>query len=195
VNTDVSGFLDPLAAELGLDTQVDSRSPRIDLSRYRATVIGAGGAARSVVYALRLSGCRVLVLNRTAARAQALAEEFGCQWGPLENSGYRALEEFNDILVQTTSVGMSPHEGTDPVELYSFRGHEIAYDLVYAPPLTRFLERAQAAGCRIIYGEDMLLRQALHQFYLFTGQTYPEQVRMMLQEKARQPRRGGGTFL
>ncbi len=169
-NTDVSGFMEPLAAA----------SADADLSRLRATVIGAGGAARSAVYALRRSGCQVLVLNRTPARAEELAAELGCRWAALDRRGLAAMSESSDIVVQTTSVGMSPDDRSDPVEDYAFQGHEIAYDIVYTPPMTRFLLRAKRAGCRIIQGGDMLLCQALQQFRLFTGREFPEADRARL---------------
>ena len=128
-----------------------------------------------MAYALCRAGCRVLILNRTESRATALAEELGCRWGGLDDRGRAMMGSFNDLLVQTTSVGMSPDADADTLEGYTFDGHEIAYDIIYTPPLTRFLKRARAAGCRTIGGWDMLLNQAMEQFRLFTGSPYPEE--------------------
>ena len=139
----------------------------------RSTVIGAGGAARSVVFGLRSEGASVLLLNRTPSRARLLAEEFGCEWAPLDEEGYKRMRTFADLVVQTTSAGMTPHETEDPSAGYRFTGREIAYDIVYHPAVTRFLGRAREAGCTVIGGEEMLLEQAYRQFFLFTGLPYP----------------------
>jgi 3-dehydroquinate dehydratase / shikimate dehydrogenase len=165
-NTDVEGFLDPLRRALG-----GGVPPGL-----RATVIGAGGAARAVVAALTGERARVLVANRTAERAAALASAFGAEWACLDADGLRRIADFPDLLVQTTTVGMEPDESGDPVPGYAFRGNEIAYDLVYKPPETVFLKRARIAGCRIIGGKQMLLSQAFAQFRLFTGQEFPRDI-------------------
>lgn len=175
-NTDVYGFLTPLIAALrsrGAVTSDGSRSGGA-LRGITASVIGAGGAARSVVYALRSEGASVLILNRTPERAARLADEFGCSWAPLDEAGFTAMERFRDIVVQTTTAGMTPYEDEDPAAGFHFTGTEIAYDIVYHPPLTRFLSRAKDAGCTVIGGLEMLLHQGYRQFYLFTGQPYPE---------------------
>ena len=136
-------------------------------------MIGAGGAARSVVYALRREGFRVLILNRTPARARSLARIFDCEWAGLDERGVRRAAAFDDLIVQTTSVGMFPDTTADPLPDYRFSGRETVYEIVYNPPLTPFLRRAQAAGCRIIPGREMLLAQAAVQFALFTGVPLP----------------------
>lgn len=157
-NTDIAGFLAPLRARLG-----DRLAGR------RALVVGAGGAARAVVAGLVSAGCSVTIVNRTEPRAQALASEFGCGW---VRTG--ELEARFDIVVQATSVGMSPKEGVDPLPSYRFDGSETLYELIYAPPRTLFVERAERAGCGIIGGREMLLQQAYAQFRLFTGKEYPQ---------------------
>jgi 3-dehydroquinate dehydratase/shikimate dehydrogenase len=162
MNTDASGFLRPL-----LDAGFDRASGR-------ATVIGAGGAARSVVYALRALGMPVLILNRTAARARDLAGDFGCEWGELNAAGLARIDSFADLIVQTTSCGMSPRSGEDPIAGRPFRGTEWVYDLVYSPPETTLLRRAAGSGCRTVRGGRMLVAQAMEQFRAFCGQEYPE---------------------
>lgn len=157
-NTDVGGFLAPLAPHIK------------ELSGKRATVIGAGGAARSVVYSLRKEGCSVLILNRTPSKARDLALAFDCRWGPLNTKGVSQAASFNDLIVQTTSAGMALHSEEDPFPDYCFTGQEIVYEIVYTPPVTPFLSRAIAAGCHTIKGIDMLIAQADLQFRLFTGQ-------------------------
>lgn len=159
VNTDFYGFLDPIR-------------PLLDASRIRsAVVVGAGGAARSVVWALRNHYCRVTILNRTIERARDLAAQTGSSYGPLDD--HAALESA-DLIVQTTSAGMPPLEEIDPLEGYSFSKEQIVYDLVYKPRYTRLLSRAAEAGCQIIFGSQMLIAQGVLQFESFTGFNYPE---------------------
>jgi 3-dehydroquinate dehydratase / shikimate dehydrogenase len=162
-NTDWPGFLAPL----------DRRGELGKSARTRATVIGAGGAARAVVYALREIGAEVLILNRSPAGAVLMAQEFGCRAGPLGREGALLAAGFADLVVQTTSCGMEPRADCDPLPEYEFRGTEVVYELVYRPAVTPFLARARAAGCRWIGGMEMLLEQAYEQFRLFTGREYP----------------------
>lgn len=174
-NTDVDGFLKPLKT-MCLNKELTDRPQAGEFGpgpRLKATVIGAGGAARSVVYALNQCGIKPLILNRTTERAESLARRFGCPYSGIDAQGYALIEEYSDLIVQSTSVGMEPQAGGDPLPDYRFKGTELVYDLVYKPHLTRFLQRAQDAGCRIIPGLEMLKSQAEAQFKLFTGREYP----------------------
>jgi 3-dehydroquinate dehydratase/shikimate dehydrogenase len=157
-NTDAAGFIAPLLSLL----------ERKDLSGLGVTVIGAGGAARAVVYALKEAGAGVLILNRSRDRGISLAEEFGCRFAPLEDSSAGEVTKYSDIIVQTTSAGM---EGpVDPLAFYPLSGKEIVYDIIYSPPVTPLMERATRAGCRVLGGYPMLENQARRQFGLFTGE-------------------------
>ncbi len=162
-NTDIEGFLAPLRRVFG------GAIPR----GLGATVIGAGGAARAVVQALAGAGARVLVLNRTIGDARALADAFGARSGGLDERGMDEAARFSDLIVQTTSVGMGPQIDATPVPGFPFTGRQIAYELIYSPPETRFLRDALKAGCRVVRGRQMLLAQAVQQFRLFAGAEYP----------------------
>ncbi|MBA7668777.1 Shikimate dehydrogenase (NADP(+)) [subsurface metagenome] len=166
VNTDVEGFLAPLKSRGWAGSE--SANPK-----RQATVLGAGGAARAVVYALIREGIDPLILNRSLERARALARSFGCAYSGLNRQGQALMENYSDLIVQATSVGMEPEVEGDPLPGYHFRGTEIVYDLVYKPPLTRFLKRAGDSGCTVIQGLEMLRAQAGAQFKLFTGRDYP----------------------
>jgi 3-dehydroquinate dehydratase/shikimate dehydrogenase len=72
---------------------------------------------------------------------------------------------------------MEPDIDLDPLPGYAFSGDEVVFDLIYRPPLTSFLQRAEAAGCSIIPGLEMLQSQAEAQFKYFTGRDYPEALR------------------
>jgi 3-dehydroquinate dehydratase/shikimate dehydrogenase len=158
-NTDVTGFLAPLAASLRLRGA-------------RATVLGAGGAARSVSVALASAGLRVTICARRAEPAQAVAALTGAAtaaWPPDPESW--------DLLVNTTPVGTSPDTDASPLpDGYLFHADKLVYDLVYNPPFTRLLRDAARAGCRTVGGLDMLVAQAQAQFAWWTGQRPADRV-------------------
>jgi 3-dehydroquinate dehydratase/shikimate dehydrogenase len=165
MNTDAEGFLSPLRECFG-----GAIPPAL-----RVTVIGAGGASRAVVSALKTAGAEVLILNRTADKARELAGELHARWAPLDADGLSLMDGYSDVIVQATSVGMGPESDRDPLPLFRFTGRELVYDLVYDPPVTHLLAKAREAGCMTISGRRMLLSQASAQFRLFTGCPYPEQ--------------------
>ncbi|MDR3123290.1 MAG: type I 3-dehydroquinate dehydratase [Treponema sp.] len=165
-NTDAPGFSDSLLEFMG----------RKDFKGKRVTIIGAGGVAHAVAFEIhRLKG-KALVLNRTLHRARELAEPYRFAWGGLDGRGVELMDGYGDIIVQTTSVGMEPDFEGDPLELYSFKGSEVVMDLIYKPERTRFLVRAAKAGCRVLNGYDMLMRQAKYQYYCFFGKEFPSRL-------------------
>lgn len=155
-NTDAPGFMAALKAFLGEDT----------LAGRRVAVVGAGGAARAVVYALVEQEADVVVFNRTYAKAQALAAGFGCRAAPLGEASLALFAEYADIIVQCAAPNGDPAR-FDPLAFYAFTGREAVYDLVYEPALTPTLARAAAAGCRTENGLSMLEAQAHAQRLLY----------------------------
>jgi 3-dehydroquinate dehydratase/shikimate dehydrogenase len=152
-NTDTAGFLRPLDERVPLDHQ----------KGLRASVLGAGGAARAVAAALTSRGCAVRLhardRNRAADTAAALAVETG-PWPPARGSW--------DLLVNCTPVGMYPRVDETPVPVAELTGRYV-YDLLYNPAETRLLREAAARGCETIGGLDMLVEQAQEQFLWWTG--------------------------
>ena len=151
INTDVEGFLAPLAA--------------IALDGTRAAVVGAGGSARSVVSGLVSRGARVAIHARRPDAADALAAAHGVQAGP-----WPVPPGSWDVLVNTTPVGTYPDADRSPVDAAALDG-TLVYDLVYNPRPTRLLRDAAAAGCRTIDGLEMLVAQAVRQFTWWRGVT------------------------
>jgi 3-dehydroquinate dehydratase/shikimate dehydrogenase len=151
-NTDVTGFLTPLAATM--------RLPGV-----RASILGAGGAARSVSVALASAGAKVTIAARRRDQAKAVAvltDAEVVEWPPDPASW--------DLLVNATPVGTSPHVERSPLpEGYLFHSGGTVYDLVYNPAETRLLADAGRAGCQTIGGLDMLVAQAQAQFEWWTG--------------------------
>jgi 3-dehydroquinate dehydratase/shikimate dehydrogenase len=87
------------------------------------------------------------------------------------------MRRYSDIIIQTTSAGMAPDITGDPMPDYSFTGTEKVMDLVYKPEETVFLKRAAAAGCPVINGCDMLIRQAIYQYQYFMDAEFPAHLR------------------
>ncbi len=178
--------VDPVAARIGAVNTVVNRGGRLfgtntdwlgvkrsleeaglELSGKRAVVVGAGGAARAVIYALRELGAEVEIYNRTIEKAERLARDFGGRAYPLSE----IIRASGEILIQTTSVGLK--SGESPVSPEVFRHFRAAMDIVYVPLKTRFLSEAEAAGCQTIDGLRMLVYQGAEQFRLFTQKDPP----------------------
>jgi 3-dehydroquinate dehydratase/shikimate dehydrogenase len=124
----------------------------------------------------RLKG-KALILNRTLVRAKRLAQPYKFICAAADPEGAEMMRKYSDIIIQTTSVGMEPDIAEDPMPDYKFTGNEKVMDLVYKPEATVFLKRAAAAGCPVINGYDMLIRQAIYQYQFFTGAEFPAQLR------------------
>ncbi len=150
-----------------------------------AAVVGAGGAARAVVYALKRAGAEVVVYNRTLEKALVLAERFGAVARPLSE----IVKASGDIIVQTTSVGLKSWESPVPPEV--FRRFAVAMDIVYVPLKTKFLSEAEASGCKTIDGLKMLVYQGAEQFKLFTGRQPP--VELMYEAALKELKDGKGS--
>jgi shikimate dehydrogenase len=160
-NTDAAGFIQPLIEKLGA------------VSGLRCAVIGSGGVARTVCWALKNKGALVTVFARSVERGRALADDFALEF---ELLNYRSMAGF-DVLVNSTSVGTKGISEAETVfTADQLRGVGLAYDLVYNPRETRFLREAARAGCGTLGGLSMLLMQAKLQFCLWTNRECPEGV-------------------
>lgn len=164
-NTDAIGFKRSLCEFLGVNS----------LARKKVAIIGSGGAAKAVAYVIKQLRGKACVFNRTVGRARQLAELYGFKFASLGAENLEILEEYSDLIVQTTSVGMGVtddnffEEENNPLSFYNFRGHEAVYDVIYVPKKTPILYAAEKAGCRICNGLTMLEYQAEKQFTLYTG--------------------------
>ncbi len=163
-NTDMEGFSRSLLKFIG----------KKSFTGKRITIIGAGGAARAVAAEIFHLRGKALILNRTPTRAREIAERFGFQWSGSDAAGVSRMDNYKDIIIQTTSVGMAPDVNADPLELYKFSGSEVVMDMIYKPYETAFLRRAAQSGCRTLNGYDMFINQAQAQYKLFTGRDFPK---------------------
>jgi shikimate dehydrogenase len=152
-------------------------------------VLGAGGAARAVVYGLLERGTsRIVVINRTSRRARALQEWFGSRVGVAawEERDQRLAEA--RLLVNATKLGM-PGQPELSIDIARLPADAAVADLVYVPLVTPLLRAAMARNLRTADGLGMLLRQAAPQFQLWFG-TKPEitkELRSLLEQELAQP--------
>ncbi len=151
-NTDAAGFWVPIAD--------------VDLAGQQVVVIGAGGAARAVLFALKQVGCGpVTILNRNVLKASALLARFGLKGQALPLTARLPAAA---LLVNASALGMV---GQPPLELdlEPLLDDALVYDLVYAPLVTPLLAAADARGLETVDGLDMLVGQAALAFELFFG--------------------------
>jgi len=160
-NTDGAGLI--------RDLQVNLNCP---LAAKRVLLLGAGGAARGVMLPLLAAGpSRVTIANRTAARAEELAERFRplCQDTELHGCGFDTLaaEPF-DVIINATSASLSSE--VPPIPAAAYAGCELAYDMMYGAEPTAFMHAARAAGARrVADGLGMLVEQAAESFFIWRG--------------------------
>lgn len=150
-----------------------------------AVVMGAGGAARAVIHALKVRGLRdIHIVNRTLARAQELAHRFGAGVFSHEMAAANSLLADAGLLVNTTALGMHGHEGQSlPADPRHLPAHAIVTDIVYVPLETPLLGAARERGLKTVDGLGMLLHQAVPGFERWFGirpQVTPELRRLLV---------------
>jgi shikimate dehydrogenase len=156
-NTDAGGFYMPIAD--------------IALAGNKAIVVGTGGAARAVLFALaRANVGEVIMLARNGLKAAGLLAQFGLKGKVLPMD---AVIPKAALLVNATSLGMRGHQPLD-IDLSPLPGDALVYDLVYAPLETQLLKAARARDLEVVGGLDMLIGQAALAFELFFGIAPPD---------------------
>lgn len=162
-NTDADGFLLPLEKALG------------NIKGMRAGIIGSGGAAKAVAFALSKRSADVVIFSRSPKGAREMKMPVGAEIREL-SSGPEAFAGL-DIIVNASPVGSSGEfENLSPVPVDALQNLQLAYDLVYNPLSTRFLRDAEKAGVPTLGGLEMLIEQAALQFEIWTGRQAPKSV-------------------
>ena len=164
-NTDVLGFLRPF------------KTRGVKLEGTRALLLGAGGAARAVLWGLLREGAAAVALAvRNREKGESLAAEFRCRTKAkisvctFGSEDYKAALSTADILVNTTPLGMTPKVDEAPeVEWGRVKASAFVYDIIYTPAETRFLREAREHGCQIQNGEAMLAGQGAAALSLWAG--------------------------
>lgn len=160
-NTDVSGFMDDLAAH------------GIEVSSKRVVVLGAGGAARAAVYGLANAGAQITIVNRTPDKAQALLDSLNVDGAV----GDASAAAHADVIINCTSVGMQPNIDESPLpDDIHIPPNVVLYDMIYRPAQTKLMRQVEAAGGRAVSGLGMLVRQGAAAFELWTGVPAPVEV-------------------
>ncbi len=149
-NTDVYGFKKSIIEN------------KINLKDKTALIFGAGGVVPSIVIGLKkLKIKKIYISNRTLGNAEKLKKKFSdidiVEWGKIENC---------DIFINSTSVGLNEYENFI-LDLRSLNDKKLFYDLIYNPPKTKFLSKAENLGHKIFNGRDMFLYQAQEAFNLW----------------------------
>ena len=172
-NTDADGFWQDLVA-LGVAERLGDGV---------AIVLGAGGSARAVAYALARHRVRVHILARRPDQAQTLVESLGPHLSAPDRlhahawDALRHLASTASLIVNCTPVGMTPHEDRSPwPDDLVFLPGQMVYDLVYHPRRTRLMAQAEAAGAQAWNGLGMLVYQGARAWELWTGRSAPVEV-------------------
>lgn len=159
-NTDAQGFIEPLKNTYG------------DIKNCKVAILGAGGAARACVYALKQEGAEVTIFARNLEKAEALATEFDVAFAQLDEEV--DFKPFN-ILVNATPLGTKKGglENEAPAKTVQLGGLKLLYDLVYNPQTTKLMREAQAVFVPTLGGLSMLVAQAMIQQKIWTGLDAP----------------------
>ena len=156
-NTDCEGALEAL-------------EEKMDLRGKRVVLLGAGGAARAIGFGLKERGVPLIVVNRSKERGWALSKELRCNYLPISSLARMKEGELEaDILINATSLGMYPREGETPIPKKFLKKGMVVMDIVYEPLQTRLLREAKEKGCVTVDGLEMLIRQGMAQFEIWTG--------------------------
>lgn len=157
-STDGIGFVNSLASDFG-----------VPVAGGRFVIVGAGGAARSIVHALGVDGAQdIAVTNRTLAKAEDVVLLGGAAARVVDGASLTAAMKAADVVVNTTSVGMG-EDPSMPFDPSPLTDAQVLVDIIYNPIETALMTAAAAAGARTANGVSMLVHQAVEQLRLWTG--------------------------
>lgn len=177
-NTDVTGFVKSLS-------EVDFMPEDCN-----AAVLGAGGAARAVIWGLsKRNAAHVSIGVRNPEKYKSIVEDFEVfeeiniyNW---ESEEFKEQLQQSDILINTTPLGMTPNfDEMPPVDISLLPEGALVYDVIYTPAKTKFLAKAEELGYPILNGMSMLLYQGVEAFRLFTGVEPDEEVMLTALKEA-----------
>jgi shikimate dehydrogenase len=158
------------------------RENGVELKGRKVLLLGAGGAARAIAYAMAKEADELTVLNRTVKQAQALTKLLEKTANKRIVAGSLSPEDIqqnlrdSDILINATSVGMKPHPDETPVPPKLLRSNLSVMDIVYNPLETKLAKDAKAAGAKVVSGVEMLIYQGAASFEIWTSKSAPVEV-------------------
>jgi len=154
----------------------------VDLSGKKVLLLGAGGAAKAIAFALVEEVGELAILNRSAEKAEELAETLGHMFNrkvvgaALSPDAVKTNLRDSDVLVNATSAGMKPNLSQSIVAPESLRPDLAVMDIVYNPVETKLAKDAKAAGAKVVSGVEMLIYQGAASFEIWTGKPAPIEV-------------------
>ncbi len=156
-NTDAAGFINSL----------DKKTIEENIANKKTLVLGAGGSARSVVYALNQLGGHVRIFNRTTEKAQILLNDLSINSSPIGTEELDDYANSSSFIVNTTSLGQKAGEQNNILSFENIKTETFIYDLIYNPKRSSFLEKAEAKGLKVQNGLRMLIEQAACSFQIW----------------------------
>ncbi|MBO4436736.1 MAG: shikimate dehydrogenase [Fibrobacter sp.] len=138
-------------------------------SNKKVALLGNGGAAKAIAFTLVEQGNKLTIVCRNREKGQTLADglnavfaDVGVQVSTFDE--FEGISASFDIIINATSVGMTPNEGESPLPAECLHAGQAICDIVYTPPRTKLLQMAEAKGCKVVTGEGMLVHQGLESF-------------------------------
>lgn len=160
-NTDPAGFIN------SINDQIKNNN----IIKKNSLVFGAGGSARSIIYALNKMESNITVINRTAEKVELISKDLDI---PIKIKSYKEINNIIsdiDLIVNTTSLGMKDNHNIE-IDFDKSKANLHVYDLIYNPQQTKLLIDAEMSGCTYQNGLDMLVHQAAESFFIWHG-IYP----------------------
>ena len=182
--------VDPQAAQIGAVNTVVNRDglltghntdwqgalltleEKTEIAGKRVLILGAGGAAKAIAFAILEKGGQVAITDLDMAKALALSRKLWLEVVAPDYLGQYPAE----VLINATPVGMEPQSGDIPLDPALLAHYRVVMDIVYKPLETRLLQEARARDCQVIDGLRMLIHQGAAQFELWTGRPAPREV-------------------
>ncbi|MDI3311405.1 MAG: shikimate dehydrogenase [Thermoanaerobacterium sp.] len=167
-NTDVTGFMESL------------KEHGVDVTGKNAVILGAGGVAKAVAVGLALLRAKsIYVCNRSLDKAKELSihieNNFNIKSREIAYNDLNVLDDI-DILINATSLGMTPNTNISPVQEDVVAKAKFVYDIIYNPEKTLFLSYAEKYCIKYINGFDMLINQANNSFKIWTGVNFDKKI-------------------
>ena len=135
-------------------------------------MLGAGGVARAIAYGVLTEGGKLFVSDSDENKARGFADEFKCKYIPISE-----IKKINcEVLINATPIGMFPNVDSCVIEENLLKKDMVVFDVVYNPAETKLIRMAKKKGCKVVYGLDMFIYQAVKQFELWTGKKAPIEV-------------------
>ena len=148
---------------------IDAIESHVKVQGKKMLIIGAGGAAKAIAYAGHLRGASIIIANRSENKGRALADAVQGVYTPLTN-----LPDY-DVIVNATSVGMSPDTNNVPIDEMEIKENRVFFDVIMAPKETKFLRLGKGRGGEVIYGYELYINQAIRQQRCYLNRSFDEE--------------------